>query len=299
MESGMNKSMAVLAVLMAGQFSLAHATHEVKSVAVTDELDVPRSSFMLTDDPSQFEDVIRSDLLTHVDFSSVAEQTLPFTAQDDGRILEGTTMAGDGDTVIVRRTLNDLQSPQALTSYQGLPATYWFGDQAEAAFVLANGSVQILFPQDVYAASLMIDAGAYNQKLQRELETISDIKAETALIDANGNMIGNVEPTTMTDLARGNPAFLGILSDIPFRSVIISSTAETWMFSDLNYVADEVQYVVNEVTSNPNGFDAANFCETENVAEQCGTERPSALGRAEKNDLPCAGVEGACMGAEM
>ena len=218
MESGMNKSMAVLAVLMAGQFSLAHAADQP-----LDHLD---HHPFLTDDPSEFEYIRPQHDMVNVNFSSAAGQTAPF-------FVESTV---DEFSYVVGVFGRDYA--QSVTSANGLPATYWFGDQAESTFVLANGSVQIVLSDEVIAASMQL-SGDEDWKMLRSPDTheVGQIISVT-LVDANGLMVGQ---QTITDLSStsGGPAFLGILSDIPFRSVIISSTAETWMFSNLNYAVDQ------------------------------------------------------------
>ena len=239
----MNKSIAVLAFVVAGQFSLAHASDGVKVLALLTPADQGRlnnsasematsddSSEMmkglvaladrgsglhptLTDDPGEFEIHVRPNhSLVEVDFASIAGQTAPLT-------VEGSNFAVglNGDA-------------QVLSSYQDLPPTYWFGDQAESTFVLANGSVQIVFPEDVVAVSLLTSTSVKEKLLPEEDRSIA-----TLLLDANGNIMS--EDRLSLD---GGTSFLGILSDIPFRSVIISSTAKTWMFSNLNYDETEV-----------------------------------------------------------
>ena len=166
----------------------------------------------LTDDSGEFQiDLRPNHSLVEVDFSSVVGQTAPL-------FVEGNNFA-----------VSLSGNAQVVTSYQGLPATYWFGDQTQSTFILANGSVQIVFPQDVDAASLMVDTSSIAAKLQPdEVRSI-----QTLLMDSNGNLMGEDRL-----LLTNSPTFLGILSDIPFRSVIISSTAANWMFSNLNYEAD-------------------------------------------------------------
>ncbi len=246
----MNKSIAVLAFVVAGQFSLAHASDGVKVLALLTPADQGRlnnsasematsddSSEMmkglvaladrgsglhptLTDDPGEFEIHVRPNhSLVEVDFASIAGQTAPLT-------VEGSNFAAglNGDA-------------QVLSSYQDLPPTYWFGDQAESTFVLANGSVQIVFSQDIEGASMSV---AFDEDYKMLLPEQGAVLAfGVTLLDGNGLLVGQQSITVLSPTP-GGPSFLGILSDIPFRSIIISSTAKTWMFSNLNYDETEV-----------------------------------------------------------
>jgi hypothetical protein len=253
----MSKSIAMLAFVVAGQFSLAYAadqgrlnasgsndpdiSKEVDSGTIKSEDETPAFATTdspktlqtgddqyrllvadhsiglhpsLTNDPTEFERLLQNQSLVHVDFSSVAGQTAPVT-------IEGNNFAV---------SLNG--AALALTSYDGLPATYWFGDKAESTFVLANGSVQIVFPQDIDAASL-IAADVIRADLVESPDT-HEVKAfNITMLDRNGNMMGEDRL-----IPQERPMFVGILSNAPFRSIIISNTSANWMFSDLNYLTD-------------------------------------------------------------
>jgi hypothetical protein len=261
----MSKSIAMLAFVVAGQFSLAHAADqgrlnasgsndpdiskevqsgtikedETPAFATTDspktlQTDGDQSSLFvadhsiglhpsLTNDPIEFQRLLpQNQSLVHVDFSSVAGQTAPLFVEstvDERQYAVGVFGSGDG--------------AQAVTSVNGLPATYWFGPQAEFTFVLANGSVQIVFPQDVDAASL-IAADVIRADLVESPDTQEVKTFNISMLDRNGYMMGEDRL-----IPQERPMFVGILSNAPFRSIIISSTAETWMFSSLDYAADQ------------------------------------------------------------
>ena len=275
----MKKSIAMLACLATALLNFAHAgdrfnQHEANgsdgaSNFTPDEADGSKSLSMLvpdedprfkvadqdvqehpmvTNDPTEFQRLLpQNQSLVHVDFSSVAGQTAPAA-------VEGNNFAAslNGDALV-------------LTSYDGLPATYWFGDKAESTFVLANGSVQIVFPQDVDAASL-VAADVIRSDLVESSGT-HEVKAfNITMLDRNGNMTGEDRL-----IPQERPMFVGILSNVPFRSIIISSTSSNWTFSDLNYSA-----------------------ETDEYAEPVHAEQPD-----EKYDRPCTMNEGTCMGSEV
>jgi hypothetical protein len=266
-EIWMNKPIAILAFFIAGQLSVAHATTDDATQTQVEEpsgVEGPKSSSTvsslepndnlgsvekrnlaeseqeyeptqtLTNDPNQFNDMLtgvkghRS--LVHVNFDSVAGQTAPFF------------VAGSNDDIGVSiYGSNGALRPQAVTTVDGMPATHWFSEKADSTFVLvqstqtsrfSDGSVKIVFPQDIYATNLRIAEAS-------EVTSLADnlvLHPGVALIDTNGVMVG----AGSVNLAANKSAFLGVISDIPFRSMLISSTADKWMLSDLNYDADDV-----------------------------------------------------------
>ena len=241
----MNKPIAMLVFVIAGHFSLAHAEadpYKTSTLFVADEAEPARSISMLpgdeaegvkclpmrievadhdsrlhptlTDDSGEFQiDLRPNHSLVEVDFSSVVGQTAPL-------LVEGNNFA-----------VSLSGNAQVVTSYQGFPATYWFGDQAEPSFVLVGGTVQIVFSQDVSAVSLAVDG-----------DVMQYLTEQVMLLDVNGDMVGQASFHTTTD----GPNTLNVPSNIPFRSVIISNTAETWMFSDLNYAVDQERPMLQE-----------------------------------------------------
>ncbi len=170
----------------------------------------------LTDDPTEFQELLpQNQSLVHVDFSSVSGQTAPL-------FVEGNNFA-----------VGIFGNAQALNSYEGMPASNWFGDSADSTFVLANGSLQIVFPQDVAAASLLTSTTGIKEKLSAVSDDQSITTLSVALLDANGTMIG----TSLIHLSDGVKE-LDIPSEVRFRSLIISSTSTHWMFSNLAYKPD-------------------------------------------------------------
>ena len=166
----------------------------------------------ITNDPNQFHQLLpHNQTLLHVDLSSVSGQASPF-------FVEGNNFA-----------VGILGNAQVLNSYEGMPASNWFGDSTDSTFVLANGSVQIVFPQDVQATSLLTTTGD-KEKLSAFSDDQGIATISVALLDANGTMIS----TSLIHLSDGVKE-LDIPSDVGFRSVILSSALRSWMFSNLTY----------------------------------------------------------------
>lgn len=235
----------------------------------------------LTDDPGQFEGHIKTGTLSHVDFSNVVEEMAPFVVEGaEGAV---SIFGGSGNL-----------HPQAVTSVMGMPASYWFGDQAEPTFVLTNGNVQIVFEQDAVEVSMTVEEVIEHVKTEQMASPVDeDYKFRVALLDTNGNMIGS-ESLDLTS----HPSFLGIASDIPFRSVIVTSTSGNWLFSNLNYAMGEdratggTEVPTAKKTSKPaEKYDAAAACEGGFVQQgQCVTDPAE-----EKLDLPCSSMnDGTC-----
>lgn len=198
---------------------------------LSDEVDPAKSSF-LTDNRGEFEGHIKTATLNHVDFSDAVGSTAPFTI--DGNDSGTTLVINDSGTTVV-------------TSAAGLPASYWFGDQAESAFLEVHGSVQLGFPQNVNAVSLAI--GAFTNSTQVLTIKEGQVGSTIVLLDKDGNMIDSDSIV----LNMGKPNFLGVISKIPFRSIVISSTASDWLFSRLNYAAvlDHCGAATNGCHDNP------------------------------------------------
>jgi hypothetical protein len=178
----------------------------------------------MTNDPTEFQRLLPQDQApVHVDFSTVAGQTAPFIA---GSVKE-KKVAIYGEL----QKPGQMNTAGAVTSYEDMPATYWFGQQAEPTFVLANGSVQIVFQNDVGAISLAQRTFGDNEKLMPEQGGASNFGV--TLLDSEGLLVGQ---QSIQDSQSGfGPEFLGVISDKPFRSAIISNTSTNWMFSDLKY----------------------------------------------------------------
>ena len=169
----------------------------------------------LTNDPMQFQQLLpQNQSMVHVDLSSVSGQTAPLFVEGNNFVVG---IYGDA---------------QALNSQEGMPASNWFGDSSDSTFVLANRSVQIVFPEDVQATSLLTSTGETNKLSPSDDRGIPALFV--VVLDANGGMISGKLISPSTD----SPKTLEIPSAIPFRSVIISSTSEKWMFSNLEYDAE-------------------------------------------------------------
>jgi hypothetical protein len=167
-------------------------------------------------DPDEAQQFLPQDKsLVHVDFSSVSGQSAPL-------FVEGNNFA-----------VGIYGNAQALNSYEGMPASKWFGDSADSTFVLADGSVQIVFPQDVEATSLLTSTTGIKEKLSAVSDDQGITTLSVALLDANGTMIS----TSLIHLSDGVKE-LDVPSEVRFRSLIISSTSTHWMFSNLAYKPD-------------------------------------------------------------
>ena len=172
----------------------------------------------MSNDPKWLEEHINADTLQHVDLSNVVGQTSPF-------ILEtaSNTVSIDGGT-------GDCRS-QALTSINGIPAGSWFGDQAESAFVVANGGIQMMSSKDIDAIEMTVTDIKAGQMVR---PTTEGNKFSVAVFDSSGNMINN-----QSIWLNSGSNVLGIVSDVPFHSAIVLNTSDNWMFSNLNYATTE------------------------------------------------------------